>query len=351
MSLFHTRLQIGISIIPLSLITSMVAPAAQTITAIDTAISSGVASSVTQTGVGNGAFPSANSYNLKFDNSKMGLNGYSVGSQAYRTFQTDSTITIRRNTSHPSNNIVWYQRGPDEAGFNYHLRGELDGNMASVFEATDLYRGSDNIFCNTGDANGNNNNIERLDIVFSNGVVSNANLAFAAFERGGINAHDNFTIAAITSVDASGNPTSYGSLITIATGWGSQDLGDWNTLVERNNSVDGEANSLSAQINGQHLGGVSISVQQDLGVAAGATFYGYSLFANDVTQGDNLVNYSSFKTDTSAANGGLDLTSYNGILYEVAPIETVPEPAAPCFLATGVLFAVFRRRGPVANRS
>ena len=62
-------------------------------------------------------------------------------------------------------------------------------------------------------------NIERLDFTWNQAFTTDpSTLAFAVFDRGVATAHDAFTIAIVTGVNASGVPTSYGGYLKIASG-------------------------------------------------------------------------------------------------------------------------------------
>ena len=238
------------------------------------------------------------------------------------------SATLRRNLAEttPTNNITWNFINSQPSATTFNLAGPFVGQEDIAFGGLklNLFVGTDNVFGNQGDSNGNNNNIERIDSVFSaSGITVNNTLAFAVFERGPTNGHDGFKIAAITGIDASGNPTSYGPLINVVAGtWGTTSLGLLNTLVTRNNATQpgADATHPSAATSGQVLGGVSLNVIQDLGIPAGAKIFGYSLFSPDTPANANLVNWNSFPTNTNSNSpGGLDPAAYNGVLYHMVP--------------------------------
>jgi hypothetical protein len=225
----------------------------------------------------------------------------------------------------PANNVLW-NLIVSSSGNTFNLGGPFVGQEAAAYGGRDLnfFVGTDNIFGNQGDGNGNNNNIKRVDSILSaTGITVNDTLAFAVFERGATNGHDGFKIAAITGLDANGNPTSYGPLISLSTGaWGTTSLGPLNTLVTRNEASQplADATHPSANVQGQFLGGVSLNVISDLGIPAGAKIFGYSLFGADVPANANLVNFNSFPTNTNSGTaGGIDLLAYNGVLYRMVP--------------------------------
>lgn len=149
------------------------------------------------------------------------------------------------------------------------------------------------------------------------------------------------------SIDAASDPTSYGSLISIASGWGDTNLrpgGGANDLLpypELTNST-GEfriVNSVNQQVGGIVL---PLSLFSD----TPTTIYGYSLFAPDVIDGGNSANLLDWKNstyfpqNTSNASGGLDLLSGSG---QIA--AAVPEPTSVLsWLVVGGVFAALKRK-------
>jgi outer membrane autotransporter protein len=252
------------------------------------------------------------------------ISSYGTSQGTFASLQIADLITLRRNLSEatPSNNITWNQIISHPSANTFTLAGPSIVQEAAEFggQKLNLFTGADNIFGNHGDGNGDNNNIERIDSVFStSGITVNKTLSFAVFERGPPTGHDGFKIAAITGVDSKGNPTSYGPLIDVlADSWGTASLGPLVTLVTRNNANQPGTGAThpSAITTGQVLGGVSLNLVQDLGVPAGTTVFGYSLFSPDVAANANLADWNSFPTNTNANSvGGLDPAAYNGVLF------------------------------------
>ncbi|MDH3598298.1 MAG: Ig-like domain-containing protein, partial [Candidatus Tectomicrobia bacterium] len=168
----------------------------------------------------------------------------------------------------------------------------------------DVFRNLDN----TGE---HANNIERLDIVFTQGITAPLtnldSVGFIQMEKRGNNV---FQIAAITSIDGSGNPTAYGNLVLIQpTDYAQTNVTTTNTWFE-NDAFDTPPSSGNHGLPGPHggqaepLAGVFISLQ-DLGISAGQTIFGYSTFGGDVdTNVHDLLDPSTFPQDTS---GPLDV--------------------------------------------
>ena len=178
-------------------------------------------------------------------------------------------------------------------------------SMEAALSSNNINSGYDNIFNNTI-ASPHYGNIERVDFIVPGGfyAIATPNKAgFAVFDRG---VGDDFKIAAITSVDASNNPTGYKTLVTVLTSKFSA-AGlllsgfDYTIFVSDPNVASGESRP-STKTN-QNIRGVYISLQ-DLGIAVNEKIYGYSLFGQDVDPalGHVLTNPSTFPLNTSFAN-------------------------------------------------
>jgi hypothetical protein len=193
-----------------------------------------------------------------------------------------------------------------------------------------INQGTDNIFTNAGNGDGNNNNIERVDILFPAGLSSanSTEAGFAIFDRGNNNSHDGFRIAAITSLDANGDPASFGPVKTSVRGNGSNN-GSWGhpSIANGNKSMsfyvmrkEGNETRLraSAAVLNQEIGGVFFSFS-DLGVTAGQKIYGYAVLSTDgianptSAQLLNINNTSVYPTNTTESAGGLDMMAVNAV--------------------------------------
>jgi hypothetical protein len=163
-------------------------------------------------------------------------------------------------------------------------------------------------------------------------------VGFAFFDRGAAGQHDPFVIAPILSLDANGNPASYGSPLRI-TGGNPGNYGD-PLYNGTNNALNLNFVVLEKEISqpqlylgmtwgNQGVGGVFISLAH-LGITSGQTFYGYSLFANDLpttATAADLVDYSNttyFPSSTNGTNGGLDLISITGLFTTSTAVVSNP---------------------------
>ncbi len=259
-------------------------------------------------------------------NNTKTLVDFTIGSDVYTYAQNgNSTVKIRRVDNavvQGSRTLLWVEQHASATSTQVAVINPYNDNMELAFASNSLNQGTDNLFSNQGDGNGNNNNIERLDVVFQGGLISDANkkVGFAMFERGVDNAHDPFVIAAITGVDVDGNPTSFGNPIRVNTGdYGNLPSSSANYYVVRRD-ISKEANLKMSTSGTQSIGGVFLSLS-DLGIASTVKIYGYSIFAADLplnAKAVDLVNYNDptfFPTNTnSSTGGGIDLIALTGVL-------------------------------------
>lgn len=293
------------------------------------------------TSTSDAADSSSEGYN--FQNTTTSITRFTTPASSYVVSGLANAAYVRRNTGVGNTNqsSVWYTNGSNFLGPHSNTYG-------SLLLGNDLNHGSDNTFSNdTGAAGGN---IERLDFVSTAGMVANSSLGFAVFDRGATNVHDAFKIAVITGWDSLNNkPSSYGPLVGQAGNWGPDNLAasfDY-TLFRYSNGDDLTANTASTETGNQGVGGVVFTLN-DLGIAAGTTIYGYSLFGFDVTDGGNSANlldwtsttYYPSATTGATGTGGIDLLGLNGITF-----SAVPEPSTYALGGVGVMFAAiaFRR--------
>ena len=319
--------------------------------------------SYTASGAVGSSFSGTN-YNYTFGaatqgtNNQKQLNSLTIGQEIYSYVQNaNSFVKIRRvNNSIVSGTrtLLWVEKNNVAGGSGNKIAvvPQYNDNMESVFDGNSLNQGTDNLFANQGDGNGNNNNIERLDVIFAGGVISTYNdkVGFALFERGADNEHDPFVIAAVTSIDQNGNPTGYANPKRVNTGnWGNIASSATDYYVVRKNPAT-ESNLRMSTSGKQNIGGVFITFK-DLGIATGVKIYGYSIIGYDLpacATAANLVDYSNntyFPTNTSSATsqGGIDLIALTGVLS--APEGIILPPTAnnieiPSMMNTAPLTAI-----------
>ncbi len=274
---------------------------------------------VTNTSYVNGG----NTYNwgISPNNNVVNLNGFTAAGLNYSYANAlNGIVKIRRvdNAGITGNfTLVW----AETSGANtFNMLPEFESNMNLFFDGRTYNKGTDNFFDNTSGTN--KNNIERLDWILAAGYATSTpiKVGFTVFERGVDNNHDPFCMAAILSLDANGDPASYGPIVRVATAnYGNIPTSALNYRILK---APQGSNLLDAGTGNQNRGGVFLSYA-NLGIAANTTVYGYSLFANDLPTtptptSANLVSFTNatyFPLNTGNA-GGIDLVGVTGIYVE-----------------------------------
>ncbi|CAN5424851.1 hypothetical protein BH11BAC3_BH11BAC3_39090 [soil metagenome] len=253
------------------------------------------------------------------------LQDFTIGNEVYTyALNANSYVKLRRVNNPVVNGdrtLLWVEGKPGTGANDVSVVNAYNDNMETAFSRNSLNQGTDNLFQNKGDGNGNNNNIERLDVVFAGGMISmiNTKVGFALFERGNDNEHDGFVIAAIKTIDIAGSATSYGKPLRVTSAkYGNLPGSSLKYYVVRRDLAVEATLKMSTSGN-QNIGGVYISLDE-LGIANGDIIYGYSVFSSDLptnaTSAD-MVDYTNptfFPTNTGADKGGIDLIALTGIL-------------------------------------
>ncbi len=306
--------------------------------------------------VGSGAFGgcSSTSYTYTFSNGSANqykLNSFNAGGSTYIVAPGSAgQVKLRRvdNANAAGNkNIIYMETTAASAvacpsGSTLAFKPPYVDSMESLLGAGMLNQGTDNVFTNAGNGDGNNNNIERMDVIFSSrlNTISPTEAGFAIFDRGPNYGHDPFKIVAITSLDAQGNPNGFGTVLTCVGGNGSNSNGYYGHPTTANGNKTFAAYVLrkdasdpklrvSSDVN-QDIGGVFYTFA-DLGIGAGQPLYGYALLGPDgianptTAQLLSLTNSSVYPTNTTeASGGGLDLVAVNTVFatgsYVVLPV-------------------------------
>jgi hypothetical protein len=195
-------------------------------------------------------------------------------------------------------------------------------NPEDAFILNNLTSGYDNIFHNTI-ANPHLGNIERVDFIIPEGLKCFNNRdrlesGVAVIDRG---AGDPFKIAAITGLNASGDPSSFGSLISVtAASFGANLLPaaiNYGILI---NDVKYRSESRPSTQASQNLKGVYISLA-DLGIAIGQRFYGYALFGPDVVTAN--IDWTTYPNNTSGGSM-LDPVNIMGLYKTPGSVLAMP---------------------------
>jgi Secretion system C-terminal sorting domain len=273
--------------------------------------------------------PSTN-YTVKYNNTgNVSITDFTLSGKTYVKFSSFDTVFIRRvaNAWIPStgNKQHIYCEGPATVDNTTHIINfpvaypvvTANAYMERVMKQGYINRGSDNLFNNDSTSDLTYNNIERVDFVYKTGMATStpASAGFLIAERGG---NDAFKIAAVKTIDANGNPTSFGSVLSVGTGTYGAAIYSAATYVMRKDITDNVLRPFSL-VPSQGVKAVFIKFS-DLGITAGQNVYGYALMASDVTATTSaqLLSYTNntyFPQNTTTANGGMDLSSAPGIFH------------------------------------
>ena len=309
-------------------------------------------------------FPTSNKYNLIYSGNTERVLSVSTGSSTYNA--TGFADNIVRRFVGPNNDLLWY-RG-NQTGFTngstINLNGPALGGFSQAFAGNAINVGADNLFSTSADGNtnrlGNYTNVDRVDLLFNSGVTATTNSVFMISDRGDGTDHDAFAVAGITSLDANGDPASYGPLLRFNhSTWGTTNVvGNSEAIVLRKNNNDPSAGFRPSDFVNQGVGGVAVTTAALAGNTGAGSIFGYSLFSPMLTvtgdgSGTQLVDYTNLGVygyaDGSTTGGGIDPTATIAVLY-TRPATSVPEPttAALATAATGLLLS--RRRKGASRR-
>ncbi len=264
--------------------------------------------------------PCGSNINLSFGNgptNDLRVTGFRVGAaNNYSLIRLADSIQFQRiNNARVTGrrNVLFFERGSTSP--NNQLRSTYVNSVEAGILGDISNRGIDNAFSNTANTLVSVNNVERIDYIVSNGLTETGavqnDIGFLILERGG---NDPFKVAAITSLDASGKPASYGPLKSISDkAWGPSGFSLVSAVMRREESES--VFRPSHIVNTQTINGIFLSLSA-LDALPGQTIYGYSLFPEDTPAGsssNNLVNLTNFPTNTPEGLGGLDLMAGGGI--------------------------------------
>ena len=277
-------------------------------------------------GGGGSGFPTGTVYNIRFNegpSNHMYLAEVRVGARTFDSITLASQINIARSSKAAvtgAHHIVLYEQA-STSGTNIFLKSSYAATMEESLRSAMINHGADNVFSDQGDSNGNNNNIQRIDYLFPDGLPVHSHIeqrGFLVMDRGG---NDRFKIAAVTALDTNGKPVSFGPVVSVLeTQWGASGV-TLETVVMRGYTENGDVQHPSANLGAQPLAGVFLS-WQTLGLKTNDLFYGYALAANDATtngaywtQTDNPA-YFPINTSPDSTYGGLDLISGGLMFYD-----------------------------------
>lgn len=305
------------------------------------------------------------SYTVTYDGFEQYLYSLVAGGIEYEPFQY-GYATARRNTAveaFPTNNAdqsVQFNAVATTTGAgdtNHTVRGRYINDLSALFTSSNILTGTENLFVNTSQPGDVVSNIERMDFLFTNGIVVASDRGFALFERGrGPNsptagANGGFKVAAITAIDSFGNPTGFSTtVVSIAdNAYNNGNVGvghpgyRYDVLRYATNGGP-ELNYMNnAALSTQGMAAAFI-YSTGFGLSTGTTIYGYAVFGEDVTgTGNDLIDVTNpiyFPNNSTIAND-VDMISAGAIFF-----TEVPETNAwfALALAAAVAIALRRRR-------
>ena len=273
-------------------------------------------------------------------NNDQELKSFTAGGQTYDFLTIPNQYVKLRRVNNPVvsgiRNLAFMQGSLDtsiKTNAKVNTNDNYIAGMEELFVGNKHFNsGTDNLFANQGDGNGNNNDIERVDMIFPAGISpsDNTKAGFAIFERGNTTEHDPVKVAAILGLDSNGNPNNYSSIISIVQStYGTTDVVAPRSYIIMRRDTATEPFKMSTTTF-QAIGGVFFKYS-DFGIANNTVIYGYSIIPNDFPATgtpSNIINYTDttyFPINTSSATGagGIDLIAVTGIL-EAAPVINFP---------------------------
>ncbi|OEK02574.1 hypothetical protein BFP97_14040 [Roseivirga sp. 4D4] len=287
-------------------------------------------------------------YNINYgQGNNVGVSSYVVSGTTYDRFLAPDTVILLRRVTNDRLVNIWYQLNqinttpnPDELDIDPDIVAEAD----AIYLSGNLNAGYDNILVNDDDLASGSIEVEteRVDVIWYSGIQSSSptTSVFPIIERGG---NDNIVIAPITSLDSNGDPATYGTAVGIGENfWPGSGQTFSQYLILRRQAVGDDPIPL-IEIGSQVVQGVAVSFSE-MGISAGQSIFGYSLFAADVvsgyTQGSTLTSgtvtiaggvslddITTFPSNTLSSDSGLDLVA--GVSAAVASDDNLIETVGP----------------------
>ncbi|WP_208503970.1 hypothetical protein [Roseivirga sp. E12] len=254
------------------------------------------------------------------------VTSYTVGGLTYNNFVAPDTLILRRISSSRLVNI-WYQDNGVTASV-VTIQPTKVAEADAIYLSNSLNTGYDNILVNDDDLASGSIEVEteRVDVIWYSGIQTPDpdEAVFPIIERGG---NDNIVVAPILSLDANGDPATYGTAIGISENdWPGVGQTYTGYIILRRETVGVDPIPL-LDIGSQTVQGVAVSFT-NLDIAADETIFGYSIFPADVVNGYtsgtalnttppevtiaggiDLADISTFPTTTKSSDSGLDLVA------------------------------------------
>lgn len=270
---------------------------------------------------------------------------------AYARRNNGSAVSPVFSNTNANQTSAWNIFSGSTAG-NRTVQGEYHGTMESLLTNSDFNTGTENLFVNIGSNSDPSSNIERMDFMFggTSGLTASSGQAFAVFERGRPGGNNGgFQVALVTAVDGAGVPTAYDDTVILVptNSYGNPPVTPSSSYdIYRNNTAGGTDLDVlgNAAISNQGVGGVLITLAS-FGLSPGTTYYGYSVFALDVTYGGNtanLVNWNNssfFPQNSSLSGNDVDMVASGASVFVI-----VPEPSVVALMMGSVATLFLSRR-------
>ena len=270
--------------------------------------------------------------NVSATNNKEILDSFTATGLNYYFMPATPTIKFRRvnNTSTTGlRKSLWIQENTSvQTATLMASVPPYDDSLERIFSGQQFNVGMDNNFQNATTTN--NNNIERVDVIFPGGITATSDLTklgFVVFDRGAGGGHDPFVVAAIKTLDANGDPSAYFTAVPVAaTNYGNVAATSAPFNIFRKN--DDDSKLLIQTLNtAQQRDGVLLTFSALNVSTTGTKIYGYSLFSTDAPTSTSagMVAYASFPTTTDLSGGGLDQVAVTGVAVTKASFIVLAE--------------------------
>lgn len=201
---------------------------------------------------------------------------------------------------------VFAESDGGDLAVSYPLGAGGNCDMSAMLAGRIINRGTLDTFSNAGPAP---KNIERVDFLYHYGLLTS--LSDAGLDAGGHivaekRGNNALKVAAILSLDDSGEPSAYGPLVTINAAGCSDPAICYGVTAVRHSYSFLQSASLAPQTFAVQLSGETENMaaafisSRDLGLSTAQTYYGFSVFGQDVDASvHDLLNPVSYPRDTA----------------------------------------------------
>ncbi|MEM6800532.1 MAG: hypothetical protein AAF696_03960 [Bacteroidota bacterium] len=259
------------------------------------------------------------STDLYLDSLDISGTSYTRGKEVYG--KTIKLIRVDNDSSSGERCQIFVERSSDtQLDATYPTDKSGNCSMITALSEPIINRGVLDLFQNVYEGVEYANNIERVDIL-TDKIVSPSSVLldeigfFIAEKRG----NNDLQVAAILSIDANGNPASYGSLIFLEDYLTFGLLGTSYNFRFFKDSARSPHGLAEPFYNSTEQIGYSLITFQDLGLTEGQSIYGISFFGKDVDAASHtLTDPNTFPGNT---NEGADIHGGFGTIFHTANID------------------------------